>query len=400
VRCSGRALWPKYLAGFLETVRRYPWIGLALTMLTIRSSYVEVAIPENLTGNDLVRVNHYRFASKEYEAVAQFFKFYRIELPSVPPLLSEFQNPLFLKVFCEGLKNEGLTRVPAGLQGITAIFRFYVDSLEKKLARELDIDPKGHAVQKAIDALSSEMSNRTANWLPREDAKSIIDKLAPTAGFVRSLFNRLVSEGLLTEDLHFQSDHRQHINIVRFGYERFSDHIIMSHLLRKHLDASQPEKSFEKEGALQRVIADEGTCALNRGLVEALSIQLPEVIGKELIEVAPSCREFWAVREAFVQSLIWRSQEKFSRATLDYVNSDIIRYRRTHDEFFDAVLTIAAIPDHPFNARFLDRNLRARSLPERDQSWSIWIQEEEGQRGAVDRLVDWSWHGGDKGHKR
>ena len=392
---KGRELWPKHLAGFLEVVRRYPWIAISLT---IRSSYEAVAIPENLVPKDLVRVAHYGFASKEYEAVAQFFKYYGIELPSVPPLIPEFQNPLFLKLFCEGLKNEGLTRVPRGLQGITAVFRFYVDSVEKKLAKELDLDPKARWVQKGVDGLSAEMANRAASWLPREEAKNIVDKLLPAFGFDRSLFNRLVSEGVLAEDLHFESDAAKYVDVVRFGYERFSDHLIVAHLLREKLNTSEPEKSFEQEGPLQALVADERACALNQGLIEALSIQLPEETGKELIDIVPSCRTFSPIREAFVESLIWRAQNKFFESTLAYVNSDIIRYRRTHRQFLDALLTVAAIPEHPYNARMLHGNLRSRTLPERDAWWSIWLNEQAGTEGAVDRLIDWAWHGGEKSH--
>jgi hypothetical protein len=184
---AGRVLWPKHLAGFLETVRRYPWIAVSLT---IRTSYEEVVIPENLVQKDLIRVVHHGFASKEYDAVAQFFQHFGIELPSVPPLVPEFQNPLFLKLFCEALNNEGLTSIPRGLQGITAVFRFYVNSAEQKIARELDFDRKAHLVHKAIDALLAGMAGHAANWLPREQAREIVDRLLPSTGYDRSLFNR------------------------------------------------------------------------------------------------------------------------------------------------------------------------------------------------------------------
>jgi hypothetical protein len=392
---AGRVLWPRFLGGFLTTVRRYPWIAICLT---IRSSYEDVVIPDGLVPNDLTRVVHYGFANQEYDAVAQFFRYYGIELPSVPPLIPEFQNPLFLKLFCAGLKNEGLVSVPRGLQGITDVFRFYVDSVEKKLAKDLDLDPKARSVQKAVDALSAEMANRATGWLPREDAKNVVDKIRSGASFDRSLFNRLVSEGLLAEDLHFESESGKYIDVVRFGYERFSDHLIVAHLLRTHLNTSEPEKSFDQEAPLRALVADESACMLNRGFVEALSIQLPERTGKELIDIVPACRKLWPVREAFVQSLIWRAQDKFFESTLAYINSDIIRYRRVHDQFLDALLTLAVIPEHPYNARMLHGNLRSRALPERDAWWSIWLSQQEGRGGSVDRMVDWAWHGGEKRH--
>ena len=86
--------------------------------------------------------------------------------------------------------------------------------------------------------------------------------------------------------------------------------------------------------------------------------------------------EFSPVREAFVGGLA--PQNKFFESTLAYVNSDIIRHRRSRHQFLDALLTVAAIPEHPYNARMLHRNLRSRPLPERDAWWSIWLNEQEG----------------------
>ena len=89
------------------------------------------------------------------------------------------------------------------------------------------------------------MANRATSWLPREEAKNIVDKLLPAPGFDRSLFNRLVSEGLLAEDL-FESDAAKYADVVRFGYGFRS--LIVAHLLRGQLNTSEPERRFEQQG--------------------------------------------------------------------------------------------------------------------------------------------------------
>ena len=105
---EGKNLWNKYLAGMLSTLSRYPWVGIALS---VRTSYENMAIPGGLTTNKLIRAIHHGFVEHEYQATRTFFGHYHIQSPTVPLLTPEFQNPLFLKLFCLGLKNCGLTKV-------------------------------------------------------------------------------------------------------------------------------------------------------------------------------------------------------------------------------------------------------------------------------------------------
>ena len=95
-------MWLSHLAGMVELLKRYPRVRLAVS---VRSSYEETVIPPQLSASDVVvRVTHQGFAGQEYAATKVFFRYYGITLPSVPLLNPEFENPLFLKLFCEGLR--------------------------------------------------------------------------------------------------------------------------------------------------------------------------------------------------------------------------------------------------------------------------------------------------------
>lgn len=137
---EGKRLWGKHIAGMLVTLSKYPWIGIAVS---VRTSYESLVIPGHLLQEKrLVRVEHPGFEGQENQAVRTFFNYYGIEHPKSPILVPEFHNPLFLKLFCEGLKNKNLTRIPTGLQGITTIFNFFIDSVNQKLSHpeKLDLD--------------------------------------------------------------------------------------------------------------------------------------------------------------------------------------------------------------------------------------------------------------------
>lgn len=393
---EGNRLWHNYLAGMLTTLSRFPWIGIALT---VRTSYEDIVIPKDVIQKRLVREIHPGFAEHEYQATQTFFDHYGIERPAVPLLIPEFQNPLFLKLFCEGLRNRGLTKIPPGLQGITAIFDSFVASINEKLSRpdQLDFDHKLQIAQQAISKLAEAMAQKGHTRLPRDEAQSIVNSILSPSGHEKSLFRQMISEGLLSEDRFWVADNER-CEGVSFSYERFTDHLIAKYLLDKHLDTAYPLESFSPEQPLGSLAKDEQSSWFNRGLIEAFSIQLPERIGKELGELVPNAKDYRPIREAFVESLIWRDYKAITDATLSYINEHVIEYEDTHDQFLNALLTVTQIPAHPYNARFLHRHLMGFELADRDTWWSIFLHYQYGQHSAVDRLVEWAWFAEDKKH--
>ncbi len=392
---EGKILWHKHLAGILTSLTNYPWIGIAVSL---RTSYENLIIPEGLIPDRLIREEHLGFSGQEYKATKAFFNHYGIEQPTIPLMEPEFQNPLFLKLFCKGLKNKGLTRIPTGLHGVTAIFNTFIESVNEYLWKRerLNFDPKSEIVQKAVEKISKIMADEGKMWLSRDVASEVINSFLPGRDYENSLFRHMLSEGLITEDRYPTRNGEDWCEGIHFTYERFTDHLISKRLLDKYLLSGDPTNSFLSEQPLGLFIKDEGTCWRNRGLIEAFSVQLPERIGKELVDIAPYCADFRPIREAFVDSLIWREAHAFSPNTLQYINGAVIRYDDTYNKFLDALLTIAIRPGHPYNADFLHAHLTRFELAERDAQWSIYVHHHYGEKGAVDRLVDWAWTCEDK----
>ena len=391
---DGKDLWKNYLAGIINILSRYPWIALAIS---VRSSYEDMIIPSGLVPEKLVRATHYGFAGLEYQATKEFFTHYGIKSHRVPILKPEFQNPQFLKLFCEGISNRGLTAIPPGLNGITSIYEYFIQSINDKLAHALDFDPRERLVQAAVNNLSELMANRKRNWLPRAEARNIVNTLLPGTSYEESLFRNMISEGVLLED-RFPSGQGQRTEGIHFSYERFADHLIAKYLLDRHLDSADPAVSFHPGQPLEEYVSDEQACWQNRGIIEAFAIQLPERTRMELPDIAKQCKDFPVVIEAFVDSLVWRDTSSISDGTFKYINEEVMKYRGSKEKFLDALLMIATEPDHPLNAEFLHAHLMNFEMADRDAWWSIFIHEQYGQQGAVDRLLEWAWASEDKSH--
>ena len=390
-----RTVWKNRLAGMLTALSRYPRIGLAVS---VRTSYESAVVPEGLVPDRLVRTTHHGFADHEFQATRTFLDHYGIARPRVPLLVQEFQNPLFLKLFCEGLSNRGLTAVPSGIRGITAIFDFFVESVNSKLSAEnsLDFDESSRPIQRAVRQLSKLMADKGDTWLLREEAREAVNSYLPQEGYGQSLFRHLISEGVLAENL-FPCEDGEWRDGVQFSYERFSDHLIAAYLLEEHFDGSKPERSFAENQRLGDLVEDEWASWRNQGLIEALSVQVPEKVGKELIEVAPGAADHRPVCEAFIESLLWRDPSSITEITLDHTNK-CLDQPGIREQFLDTLLTLATSPDHPYNADFLHTRLMRDSLAERDSWWSVFLHYQYDTQGAVDRLVDWAWSPEDKGH--
>ncbi len=375
---TGRIIWPSHLAAFLAHLERSPWIGV---VLAVRSSYEEIVVPAEVRERAVV-VTHQGFTGHEYDATKTFFIHYELELPSTPLLAPEFRNPLFLKTLCRGLQAKGERRLPRGFQGITTVFDLYLSAVNQRLASILGFDPRTPLVRQALEALSEAFLASRKRWLTLTEAKKIVNGLLPGRDFERSLYRGLVVEGVLVEEALQDPE-----EAVFVAYERFADHLAAKTLLDRHLDVRAPASAFAQGRPLAFICDEKKYVSL--GLLEALCIQIPERTGEELIAIAPRCVNHWGLGAAFRQSIIWRAYAAFSDGTREALNK-LCGNEYDLQDTLDALLTVATLSGHPLNAVVLDRRLREDAMPDRDAWWSVYLHQEWGNHGAVDRLVDWA----------
>ena len=287
--------------------------------------------------------------------------------------------------------------MPVGLRGITSIFDFYLSSIDQKLSQFLNYDVRQGLVKHAVHRLANAMAE-AADWsLPLDSARDVVNELLPRSGYEQSLFRHIESEGLIAVVPTFDYDGEDETmqEHVRFTYQRFADHIIVRSLLEKNLDLDEPSKSFQAGTVLHELTEDPSACNRNYGLIEALCVQLPEGIGKELHEVAPYAGKYSSVRSAMIESFIWRSAFSFTDASNEFVRTEILS-RRDVDDYISALITLAPTPGHPLNADRLHRILAPLSMADRDSHWAIYLHSQWKQQGSVDRLIDWSWKHSDE----
>src|SRR5215831_15238373 len=212
-------------------------------------------------------------------------------------------------------------------------------------------------------------ASEQALTLPLADAKSLIDGTPSSQS--QSLFAMLEAESLVaTIEQPPRCLGSEPKYLVRFTFERIGDHLIAEHLLAGVTDVTS---AFAVNGPLHFLVLSEEATRTNAGILEALSIQLPESHGEELIDAIVTI-DRGLLRNAFVAGLQWRNPQSVSARTMQLVR-EAVGSNETVVATFEAIFGLAARPDHPLNAQFLDRLLSRIPMLVRDPFWANTLEQ-------------------------
>ncbi len=385
---KGRLFWKDFLVGFVESLKKYEWLGL---VLSVRSSYFDLVIPDRIkTANDIAVITHYGFDEMEYDASKLFFKYYNIEQPAIPLLHPEFSNPLFLKLFCEGLQKKGLVRVPEGYEGISNIIKFFVEGIEDKLISKYEPIKKLNLLSEVINSLVIESLD--CQTILYNTAYRKVEKITSDYGLNSGLLDDLISEGLLTQNLQYDYETKEYHETIYFIYERFEDHLKVKYLLEQFLDKGNPKESFEKEPLSSYF--DDNKMYYNRGIIDAMSIQIPEVCNVELIDMVEQNQ---VLVESFFEGLLWRKVDSISQNTADRIVKNI-ENEYVQKNIFEILFLVASNHKHPLNANLMHKYLKDFSMKDRDVWFMPLLNEIYLDYGInpIKRLIEWAWSDEDK----
>ncbi|WP_044173593.1 AVAST type 2 anti-phage system protein Avs2 [Flectobacillus major] len=394
---EGKTIWKSQLSGFLEDFKKYSWLGV---IVSVRSTFLSLVVPENLRkdSNTLVHITHQGFRGYEYQASKRFFQYFGLQAPKIPLLTPEFTNPLFLLLFCKGLKKNGYTHIPEGMNGISKIIQFFFQGINKSLFDKFEFEPKINLANKCAESFAQSLSEQKQTFMNYDTAFLLLNNVVKTYfPFVQNcnILTELISEGLFKENVRYNRDNRETECVIEFNYERFGDYIITNLLVDKYIDPKNPSLAFKRNGNLSFVL--ESPNSYNEGIIEALSVILPEKISKELFEVVP--KKYYSVESishGFIKSLIWRREDTITGKSLEF--TDVVQKNGFVREYVEVMISVCSNDKHLFNANHLHKILVNKTLPQRDDVWTTFINsqyspqvDEEYEIGVIQRLVDWAW---------
>jgi len=358
-----RRKWRNWLPPMLEQVRRRPFLKLCVSC---RDIYVRDVMPKSFS---YPAFEHNGFLGREYEAQFAFFQHYGVGVPAEPLLQEEFTNPLFLRLLCEALRDCKMQAIPAGREGIRALINILLLAKNDKAAAVCDFDKRENRVRDAMLRLAKAMGSSGSRTLPLVEAKNLVDDTVFI--YSKSLFELLESESLIaTVEKPAGIFGGEPTYSVRFPFERIGDHLIAEHLLERITDL---QTAFASCGHLHFVVESSDAARAHSGILEALSIQLPELHMKELIDVVSTIDRsiLW---DAFIAGLQWRAPQFVSKRT-EELTVEALSSNETNVAAADAILGLAARPEHPLNIHFLDKFLIQLPLLRRDPIWANIVEQ-------------------------
>jgi hypothetical protein len=397
----GKLYWPDRIHGVLNEIISYPWLSV---VISIRTPFDEVIVPSSmLQSGPLVKVEHPGFRGFEFEAVRKYFEYYKLEMHSMPLLEPEFSNPLFLKIFCQGLVGKNHIRLPRGWHKFTVVFNVYLDYKNQIIAKAIDVDPKQNPLNRVLSEFSAFLLSHEKSYLTRREAHEICEQIYPSFGWSRSILNHMIGEGLLLESI-IRNNSAEWLDTIEFAYERFSDFLKANWLADLFEDF--PTNIGKKP--LNQVFSEHGLY-INSNLIDALCILIPERYGKELYEFFPELSISDRMVYGFLNSLVWRSYTSINYdKTLSYFNLVMEGNGFYYRQLLNVFLLVASDPDHPFNGNYLHEYLLAfETIAERDKHWSIPVfnfysknSDEYGSssKTVVDSYIRWAWSDEPKTH--
>lgn len=395
--------WKVNLLQILEDVKQYPNIAL---VVSIRSGFENMVLHTEIISSFSI-AQHDGFASQEWEALTKFFLQKNLPLPEVPLLTHEFSNPLFLKLFCQAFDNPSRKKKGQeffkGHIGATTIFENYVDTVAYVLEDRFNIS---HLKNKniwdtVIENIAKEMSLKYRDRIPLDKLIEIVKNNHPSVDHAKLIES--LEQAMLISKIPNYSSNESNLNFeIRFPFQKFSDFLISRYIFKKlhseikgRITFDVAKEYFCKTDGIFDVIL---TKNYNLGLIEALSIALPEHTRGdiELIGLFDVYAQHSGFKnhflEAFIQSIIWRSTSGFNddlSKIISTINNYIVNDDGLHTKFIDALLAVSSVSDHPFNAEFLHSHLNQYSMAERDAWWSTFLHYTYNENKSVDRLLKW-----------
>lgn len=367
-------------------------------VISIRSGYEDAILSSKLQ-NSIYTVTHTGINANNLMDVESFFSHFKVPMPDVPLISHEFNNPLFVKIFCRTYARKKTVR---GDVGSTTLFEDYIKKQAKLVIKTAGL-PKGTQLWKvAIKPFAEWMGQNATGRILSKKAHEIVEVALPGKSTV--VLQEMERHWLLTKVPHYTKGGKTSGYEYRFPYQRFSGHLIVRYLLNHHLKRTgDPKDYFAKNTPLGRILSPLYSWQIRSGLIEALAIQIPERLkGVELIDVASAKFKNTSTAESsFLNSLLWRDLEIEKGSWKYFDKPKIIKYinfyargNATRDGFDTVLMTVlstAGIANHPLDAEILHAFLSERTMPKRDEFWIPFLYYQYGEDGSViDRYLSWT----------
>jgi len=392
-----RDSWAKALPALVEQLRPYEGIALAISC---RTPFQYVLLPDAEKLGFQIAFHGGYPADEQEIAIEKYFKGYGIPMPEVPLLEEEFSNPLFLKLFCEALEkvtvkrqHAQLTMIASGQRGMTHILEYFVVEKDRTIAKRLGMK-SGFSWKFLKEVLAPYLASHHSDSMPINEAAKLANGAQPATLAPGAFLQALIEEDILAEDVAFSEEGGPQ-EVIRFTYQKFSDHLIARHLLSSQLDATSDatiKESLADPKRLGFFFRDEDAAMEYANIAQAIMIEFPTRIHNqgELLDFVEWKGIPFRLCEGFVEGLYWREARSINTSTSRIVGR-FLEEESLRDKTLNVLLALSVKPQHPFNFERLEHFLAPMKLVDRDLLWTEYLRHAR-YSGTPGRILSWAEH--------
>ena len=396
-------IWKLDLKGFIQEIAQTKNLVL---ITTCRTSYERAIWGDK----DLPKRVYARpFEADEVEqAVDKYFNEYKIKADLTAAPLTQFEHPIYLKIFCESKNRDRKVekQIYVGEQTLFEVFEEYLNQCNRAVCNRLERRPNTSIVQPALNKMAEYLWQNRSRDIPLEELVRIVDgQPLDKLDWWSSKTCAIVAEGLLV-----CQDWSEGKDVVYFTYDLFGGYLIAKYLIQQATDNGQ--------GFLQRAVSGlfgEENRALHlllNGVIKCLTKFLPSKmgrflhnfsgnktlhplytdIGRCLATLLPSkmgqfLHDLSDNETAHSLSIRGLFEISYKDISEDYVNliTRSFENQQNRKPLLKLAETTVGHTKHPFNASFWSKQLLALPMLERDLSWIEYVQ--HNAAGLEKRLV-------------
>ena len=372
---SGVGFWNKYFNGLINKVSEKHMLSF---VFSVRDTFLNKNYENELSKlqiksleNSLSTIELTGFKD-DYDARIEYFKKYEIKFPNNYMLSPELNNPLFLNIFCETIKNLHLEDDLDNMEGFSKIIELYIYSINQKLSEKFSYHPHINLVSIVLNRLIEfEFEN---GYINIEKANTIVMDSLSDYSFKHEFLNELIKEKIIKESIFLDKIH------LSITFQRFEDYVSTKYLLE-----NTDFDTFIKN--LNESVESES----NINLLEMLSIYLPENYNIELYDLLnEDLKSKFDVMNSFIQSLKWRKYS-INEKVFEYINNYILKNHYASQIFLETLISLSPIENHLFNSYRTHKMLKRLTLSERDGFWTIFLHNQNYKKSEVNNLLNFAF---------
>jgi hypothetical protein len=356
-------VWQLYLPGLVQELAQTKDVVL---ITTCRTTYTEAIWPDGVPQNAKYV---YGFDADDVEtAIDKYFAWYKIKADLTASPLSQFEHPIYLKIFCESENSarQEEKHIYIGEYTLFEVFDHYLEQVNRVVCDRLGLRRSVSVVMPTLNKMAQYLWQQRSRSIPLTGlAKLIDDQPLKMLNWQQSMTKAILDEGLLV-----CRDWSGNGEVVYFTHDLLGGYLIAQYLIQQA--ANDIETFLHSEGTMAMLFGEDYQILhplysdIRRCLAALLPIQTKKYL-HDLSDNPIAC-------SISIEALFEIPPDYIDEDCIDLVTHLFESSQNRKPLLCLAASTVGHIR-HPLNVSFWSERLKALPMPERDISWTEYVRE-------------------------